>query len=74
MGNEETELKLHQKELRAARLAHARGDYGEEKQHYRHVLKLLNSEDLNPNVGVTEKGPAADQELRKLIATLLSTK
>lgn len=74
LGSDEGELKLYQKELRSARLAHARGDYGDEKQHYRHVLKLLNSEDLNPNVGVTGKGPAADQELRKLIATLLSSR
>lgn len=74
LGDDEGELKLYQRELRAARLAHARGDYSEEKLHYRRVIRLLNSEDLNSMVGVTGRGPAADRELRKLLATLLSSK
>lgn len=69
---QDQELKLYQLELREARLAHARGDRQQEKQHYRNVLKLLNSEDVNPQMGMTGRGPAADEELRKILAVLLA--
>lgn len=70
-GKEGDELKPYQRALRAARLAHSRGDLRAERQEYRKVLNELNSEDINQHLGVTGHHHT-DEELRKLIGALLT--
>ncbi len=72
VGQEGQPLKPYQQLLRDAELAHSRRDGKEEKEAYRKVLRLLNSEDRNPLTGVT--GHVEDDErLRKLLAVLMGS-
>jgi hypothetical protein len=57
--------------LREAQLAHSRRDRIAERTAYRRVLSLLYSEDNDPFTGLTGS-PQRDEELRKLLAVLLS--
>jgi hypothetical protein len=70
-GREGDELRPFQRSLRAARLAHSRGDYRAERMEYRKVLNQLNSEDINQHLGVTGHHHT-DEELRGLIGVLLT--
>ncbi len=70
-GTGEHELKPFQKALRAARLAHARGDTATERAEYRKVLDELNSEDRDRHIGVTGHHNT-DKELRRLIGIIMS--
>lgn len=65
-------LKPHQQLLREATLAHSRGDSKSEREALRNVLKMLNSEDRNPFVGLTGR-LEDDERLRQLIAVLLAS-
>lgn len=71
-GKESDELKPHQKALRAARLAHARGDRQTELAEYRRVVEELNAEDANRLLGVTGH-QSTDEELRRLIGIIISS-
>ena len=70
-SSEEKELQIWQKQLRAARLAHSRGDSDAELQAYRRVLALLKSEDRDPHIGITGH-LATDEELKRLIGIIIS--
>lgn len=70
-GSEEKELQSWQRQLRAARLAHSRGDSDAELQAYRRVLALLKSEDRDPHIGITGH-LATDEELKRLIGVIIS--
>lgn len=70
-GSEDDDLKPWQKSLRAARLAHSRGDTQAELAEYREVLSVLNSEDRDPHIGVTGH-LSTDDELRRLIGLIIS--
>jgi hypothetical protein len=65
------ELRPYQRLLREARLARSRNDRTAERQAYRRVLDLLNSEDNNRLTGLTGS-LERDERLRRLIAVLLS--
>ncbi len=71
VGQEGQTLLRHQRLLREAGLAAARGDVAGERESYRRVLQMLNSEDRNPFTGIT--GSLDDDDrLRKAIGVLLS--
>ena len=70
-GSESDELKPYQNALRAARLAHSRGDHQTERREYRKVLNELSAEDSNQHVGVTGHF-RSDHELKQLIGLILS--
>ncbi len=70
-GKETDELKPSQSSLRAARLAHSRGDRQTERREYRKVLDELSAEDSNQHVGVTGHF-RSDHELKQLIGLILS--
>lgn len=69
-GEDDKEPELYQRYLRQAQLASSRGDFDTERQAYRKVLRLLNSEDNNRLTGLTGS-PEQDERLRQLIAVLL---
>lgn len=67
------EPKPYQALLRQARLAHSRGDFAAERAAYRRVLTMLNAEDvINSYEGLTGDREKNDQQLKKLLTTLLS--
>jgi len=66
----DVDLKPYQLELREAQLAHSRGDRKSEIDAYRKVMKRFHREDRNQFVGVTGS-PTADQELERLVSTML---
>ena len=72
-GDQSGELQSYQHLLREAQRARSRKDPAAEQRAYRQVLQMLNSEDNNSYTGLTgnQRGRTDDQ-LRKLIATLLS--
>ena len=70
-GSDDKELETWQKQLRAARLAHSRGDADTELMTYRRVLALLKSEDRDTHVGITGH-LSTDEELKKLIGIIIS--
>ncbi|MDA0917636.1 MAG: FHA domain-containing protein [Planctomycetota bacterium] len=70
-GSDDKELETWQKQLRAARLAHSRGDAENELMAYRRVLTLLKSEDRDPHVGITGH-LSTDEELKRLIGIIIS--
>ena len=70
-GGDKEELQEWQISLRAARLANSRRDYTTELFEYRKVLKVLNSEDRDPHIGVTGH-LEGDVELRRLIGIIIS--
>ncbi len=70
-GSDDKELETWQKQLRAARLAHSRGDAEAELMAYRRVLNLLKSEDRDPHVGITGH-LSTDEELKRLIGVIIS--
>lgn len=76
-GDERGNLKPYQLLLREARQARSRGDGRGEREAYRRVLDLLDSEAKSHRVGLTGN-PAGDditpgdKHLRKLIVTLMS--
>ncbi len=70
-GSDDKELETWQKQLRAARLAHSRGDAETELMAYRRVLTLLKSEDRDPHVGITGH-LSTDEELKRLIGIIIS--
>lgn len=71
LGDEQQPLQPYQRLLRDASLAHSRGDAAGERELYRRVLRLLNSEDRNPFTGVTGS-PKDDERLRHHLGVLLS--
>jgi hypothetical protein len=70
-GSDDKELETWQKQLRAARLAHSRGDDDAELMAYRRVLGLLKSEDRDPHIGITGR-LKTDEELKRLIGLIIS--
>lgn len=70
-GGDKDDLQEWQLSLRAARLANSRRDYSTELTEYRRVLKVLNSEDRDPHIGVTGHLDG-DVELRRLIGIIIS--
>jgi hypothetical protein len=70
-GGDDKELETWQKQLRAARLAHSRGDDDTELMAYRRVLGLLKSEDRDTHVGITGH-LSTDEELKRLIGLIIS--
>jgi hypothetical protein len=70
-GNDDKDLETWQRRLRAARLAHSRGDDEMELRRYREVLAALNSEDRDVHIGMTGR-LATDEELKKLIGIIIS--
>lgn len=71
LGDENQPVQPYQRLLREASLAHSRGDSVGERDLYRRVLRLLNSEDRNPFTGVTG-APDDDERLRHHLGVLLS--
>ena len=70
-GDDEKELKTWHRRLRAARLAHSRGDNETELRRYREVLSALKSEDRDPHIGITGH-LSHDEDLRRLIGIIIS--
>lgn len=70
LGDEGRPVQPYQRLLREASLAHSRGDGTGERDLYRRVLRLLNSEDRNPFTGVTGS-PDDDERLRHHLGVLL---
>jgi len=62
-------------ELAAALQAHHKGDYAQERTHYKQVLKMLREENKNAYTGVTgtvsAREPPNDEDLDSLLRTLL---
>ncbi len=71
LGEERQALLPYQRLLREASLAHSRGDAAGERDLFRRVLRLLNSEDRNPFTGVTGSLDE-DERLRHHLGVLLS--
>lgn len=71
LGDEGKQLQPYQRLLRDASLAHSRGDAAGERDLYRRVLRMLNSEDRNPFSGITGV-PDDDERLRHHLGVLLS--
>lgn len=71
LGDEAKPLQPYQRLLRDASLAHSRGDAAGERDLYRRVLRMLNSEDRNPFSGITGV-PDDDERLRHHLGVLLS--
>lgn len=65
----------YQHELAAALQAHHKGDYAQERTHYKQVLKMLHEENKNAYTGVTGRvsapSPPNDEHLESLLRTLL---
>lgn len=70
LGDERQKLQPYQRLLREANLAYSRGDGASERDLYRRVLRMLNSEDRNPFTGVTGS-PQDDERLRHHLGVLL---
>jgi hypothetical protein len=70
-GDENTGLAPYQVHLREAQLAHSRGAYAAERDHYRKVLGLLRAEGRGRFEGLTGT-PTTDAELARLLAILLT--
>ncbi len=70
-GSDSDELLPYQQLLRDARRDATRGDYSGERDAYLAVLRILNSEDINPHTGITGS-PEDDEKLKQLIGLLLS--
>ncbi len=70
LGDEGQPVQPYQRLLREANLAYSRGDGAGERDLYRRVLRLLNSEDRNPFTGVTGS-PDDDERLRHHLGVLL---
>jgi len=68
--HEDRPMKPYQLELRAAQLAHSKGDRKAEIAAYRKVMARFRAEDRNQFVGLTGS-PTADIELQELISILL---
>ncbi len=79
-GNEDQgEFDPYQLALRQALIEHSQGDFAEERQLYRKVLNMLNAadiRDISNHEGLTgrytKRGRASDEELRRLLETLLA--
>ncbi len=73
VGSEKEPIKPYQQLLRDAGLAHSRGDFKSERASYLKVLRLLNSEDKNPFMGITgiPEDDERDERLKKCLAVLL---
>lgn len=70
-GDGQSDLEEYQLLLREAQLAHSRQDFDRERQYYRTVLKMLQSEDNQGLIRLTDTREQ-DEQLRQLLATLLS--
>lgn len=70
-GSDEKDLETWQRRLRAARLAHSRGDNETELRRYREVLSSLKSEDRDPHIGMTGH-LSHDEDLKRLIGIIIS--
>lgn len=70
-GTGQSELEGYQLLLREAQLAHSRQDSAQEREAYRAVLKLLQAEDNQGLIRLTDSREH-DEELRQLLATLLA--
>lgn len=70
-GSDDKELETWQRRLRAARLAHSRGDDETELRRYREVLSALKSEDRDPHIGITGH-LSHDEDLKRLIGIIIS--
>jgi len=70
-GKEGEKPKEYQLLLREAALAHSRGDFKAEQFYYRRVLRMLDSEDNQGLIRLTENRDR-DKELRDLLSVLLS--
>lgn len=70
-GSDEKDLEVWQRRLRAARLAHSRGDDETELRRYREVLSALKSEDRDPHIGMTGH-LSHDEDLKRLIGIIIS--
>jgi len=70
-GSDDKDLEAWQRRLRAARLAHSRGDDETELRRYREVLAALNSEDRDIHIGMTGR-LANDEDLKRLIGIIIS--
>lgn len=71
-GRESDDLKPYQQALRAARLAHSRGDRKTEVAEYRRVLNELTAEDANQHIGLTGHFDT-DKQLKQLIGIIISS-
>jgi hypothetical protein len=70
-GTEFGQLLPYQLLLREAQQAHSRGDLALERQKYREVLRMLRAEGRGKFEGLTGT-PKSDQDLAKLLGTMLS--
>lgn len=70
-GSDDKDLETWQRRLRAARLAHSRGDSEAELRRYREVLSALKSEDRDPHIGMTGH-LSHDEDLKRLIGIIIS--
>lgn len=70
-GSDDKDLETWQRRLRAARLAHSRGDNETELRRYREVLSSLKSEDRDPHIGMTGH-LSHDEDLKRLIGIIIS--
>jgi hypothetical protein len=70
-GSDGKDLESWQRRLRAARLAHSRGDDEMELRRYREVLAALKSEDLDSHIGITGH-LSHDEDLKRLIGIIIS--
>ena len=70
-GSDDKDLEGWQRRLRAARLAHSRGDDETELRRYREVLAALKSEDRDPYIGITGR-LSHDEDLKRLIGIIIS--
>ena len=65
----------YQDELAAALQAHHKGDYAQERQYYKQVLKMLREENKNAYTGITGRVsaplPPNDEHLDSLLRTLI---
>ncbi|MFV0444849.1 MAG: FHA domain-containing protein [Planctomycetaceae bacterium] len=78
-GDDGANFEPYQKELRQALIDAARGDYSDERAHYRRVLQMLNAADirdpanLNGLTGrMTGRGRNSDNDLREYLQNLLA--
>ncbi len=78
-GAEGEKFEPYQIVLRRALVEHSQGDFAEERRAYRKVLQMLNAADIRDPANLngltgeqTGRGRASDEDLRKLLETLLS--
>ena len=78
-GEDGAQLEPYQQELRQALVEAARGDYRDERRHYRRVLQMLNAADIRDPANLngltgrdTGRGRNSDEELREHLQTLLA--